>query len=88
MAKQSKKLTRNQKELLTNLGYEAENCRFLEEIDGYLYFLDTTTGDSFFVESPSEERTYTASDISSGYSAGSNKGTNFALDSYEYTLYT
>ena len=87
MAKQSKKLTRDQKELLTNLGYEAVNCRFLEEIDGNLSFVDTSTGDIFWVERPDEERTYAASDSSYGYSA-SERVENSGLQVFEYNLFT
>ena len=78
MAKQTKKLTRDQKELLEKEGYESVNCRFVEERDGTLIFVDTTTGEEFVVykeeikKIPVERK----SDISGN------------LKSFEYNLFT
>lgn len=49
MAKQTKKLTRDQKELLEKEGYESVNCRFVEDRGGTLIFVDTSTGEEFIV---------------------------------------
>lgn len=50
MAKQSKKLTRDQKELLERRGYEPCVTRFIEDRNGTLIFLDVNTGKEFTVE--------------------------------------
>lgn len=49
MAKQSKKLTRDQKELLDRNGYDTKNCRYLEEDSAAYRFVDISTGFEFWV---------------------------------------
>lgn len=75
MAKQSKKLTRDQKELLDRNGYNAADCRYLEEDREAYRFLDTSTGFEFWVskEMP-KKRIVWKDDNGTDFSGNRNEG--------------
>ena len=81
MAKQTKKLTRDQKELLEKEGYESANCRFVEDRDGTLIFVDTTTDEEFVVYKEEVKKVPVNIEERRSGSAGN-------LQSFEYNLFT
>lgn len=85
MAKQSKKLTRDQKELLERSGYEPCVTRFVEDRDGSLIFIDINTGKEFSVEKEEPKKSRVIVVKNESYFES---GRGSEMKSFEYNLFT